>query len=107
MSAAWAEQGRKCNAIKFDQPPPREARQSRQVRYMPSVVRHAQVQVPVKIQERKFHWEGRNPGNCLDFGSDSDFFTLDPNLATALRLKNAGGIRRRLSPARTWMTTQE
>ena len=37
--------------------------------------------------------------NCNSQG-DSDFFTLDPNLATALRVSNAGGIRRRPSPAR-------
>src|SRR5262245_8206200 len=38
---------------------------------------------------------------------DSDFFTLDPNLGTALKNVHARGYQRRPSPARTWMTTQE
>ncbi len=37
----------------------------------------------------------------------SDFFALDPNLATALRLADAGGVRRRPSPAKTGMTSPE
>ena len=40
----------------------------------------------------KFQFRRQNPWNYSDFGGDSDFFTLDPNLATALKNTTAGGI---------------
>src|SRR5262249_40112134 len=43
---------------------------------------------------------GPSQWNYLDFRCDSDFFTLDPNLATALRLNDdAGGIQAPLRSA--------
>src|SRR5215467_2175843 len=51
---------------------------------------------------------GPSQWNYLDFRCDSDFFTLDPNLATALRLTTTPGVfRRRLGPPRTWKTTRK
>jgi hypothetical protein len=91
MPATRTDKGGQRIAIKRDQTAPGEARQAGQFEKMGLVCRHSHIQVPMKVQAGMFR-QGRMEQLLRLKRGDSDFFTLDPNLASALKNTNAGGI---------------
>src|SRR6185437_1971967 len=98
MAASWSDQGCNCRAIHNDQAMARQARDAHQVALFAGRFSHvhgscsseALKALPGEFR-RKFQVYGTIDHLIWCNAAHSDFFTLDPNLATALSISNVGG----------------